>query len=112
MNTPFDAAISEIARAGYHNHRLETHSDIVSDGIVADLQLTCEVFRRDGAKILGVLADLGTVEAGKLADLVVVQGDLAATPAAIYRTVIVFKDGIGYDPAKLIATVRGQVGIR
>ena len=47
MNTPFDAAISEIARAGYHNHRLETHSDIVSDGIVADLQLTCEVFRRD-----------------------------------------------------------------
>ncbi len=47
MNTPFDAAISKIARAGYHNHRLETHSDIVSDGIVADLQLTCEVFRRD-----------------------------------------------------------------
>ncbi len=47
MNTPFDAAITEIARAGYHNHRLETHSDLVSDGIVADLQRACEVFRRD-----------------------------------------------------------------
>ena len=47
MSTPFDAAIAEIAKAGYHNHRLETHSDLVSDGIVADLQEACEVFRRD-----------------------------------------------------------------
>jgi len=47
VNTPFDAAIAEIARAGYHNHRLETHSDLVSDGIVADLKESCEVFRKD-----------------------------------------------------------------
>lgn len=71
-----------------------------------------QIMTANGAKILGVLGDLGTIETGKLADLVVLQGDLAATPAAIYRTVIVFKDGVGYDPAKLIAAVRGQVGIR
>lgn len=47
MNTPFDAAIAAIAKARYHNHRLEAHSDIVSDGIVADLLATCEPFRRD-----------------------------------------------------------------
>ena len=33
--------------AGYHNHRLETHSDIVSDGIVADLTRSCAAFRAD-----------------------------------------------------------------
>lgn len=66
----------------------------------------------NGAKVLGVLAERGTVEAGKLADLVVIPGDLATDPRAIYRTVTVFKDGIGYDSAKLIAAVRGQVGIR
>jgi hypothetical protein len=47
MSTPFDAAISGIAKAGYHNHRLETHSDLVSDGIVTDLKRACEVFRKD-----------------------------------------------------------------
>lgn len=47
MSTPFDAALAAIAAAGYHNHRLETHSDIVSDGIVDDLKVQCEAFRKD-----------------------------------------------------------------
>jgi hypothetical protein len=47
VNTPFDAVIAAIAKARYHNHRLETHSDIVSDGIVADLRLRCTTFRGD-----------------------------------------------------------------
>ena len=34
-----------------------------------------------------------------------------ANPAAIYQTVTVFKDGYGYDSAKLLAAVKGQVGI-
>jgi hypothetical protein len=47
VSTPFDAAIAAIAKARYHNHRLETHSDAVSDGIVEDLRKACEPFRRD-----------------------------------------------------------------
>jgi hypothetical protein len=47
VSTPFDAAIEAIARARYHNHRLEVHSDSVSDGIVEDLRAFCEPFRRD-----------------------------------------------------------------
>ena len=62
--------------------------------------------------MLGVIGELGTVEAGKVADLAVIQGDLMADPAAIRHTVTVFKDGVGYDSAKLIASVKGQVGIR
>lgn len=47
MNTPFDAAIASIRRTGYHNHRLEAHSDIVSDGLVADLTAACDAFKTD-----------------------------------------------------------------
>lgn len=41
MKTPFDHAIEDIKRRKYHNHRLETHSDIVSRGIVYDLAGQC-----------------------------------------------------------------------
>lgn len=47
MNTPFDAAIAEIAKRRYHNHRLETHSDVVSELIYGDLLRTCESLRKD-----------------------------------------------------------------
>ncbi|HEX7119265.1 MAG TPA: amidohydrolase family protein [Longimicrobiales bacterium] len=66
----------------------------------------------NGAKVLGEDGRLGSVEAGKLADLVVIQGDPVADPARIRDVRLVFKDGIGYDSAKLIAAVKGQVGIR
>lgn len=47
MTTPFDEAIASIERARYHNHRLEGHSDTVSDGIIADLKAFCAPFNRD-----------------------------------------------------------------
>ena len=66
----------------------------------------------NGAKVLGVDADLGSVETGRIADLVVVNGNPAVNPGDIRNVTHVFKDGVGYDPAKLIESVRGQVGIR
>lgn len=47
MTTPFDEAIRVIERIGYHNHRLETHSDTVSDGLYADLLTSCPPLRSD-----------------------------------------------------------------
>src|SRR3989441_1982719 len=70
-----------------------------------------QVISLNGAKILGVQQTLGTVEPGKLADLVVLHGDLTANPSAIRSPSIVFKDGVGYDSAKLIASVQGRVGV-
>jgi hypothetical protein len=66
----------------------------------------------NGAKMLSVDDRLGSVTAGKLADLVVIKGNPVANPAEIRNVTIVFKDGVGYDSPKLLASVKGLVGIR
>ena len=70
-----------------------------------------QIVSANGARILGVYDELGSIEPGKIADLVVVSGDLTADPSAIKRVTTVFKDGVGFDSAKLIAAVKGRVGI-
>jgi imidazolonepropionase-like amidohydrolase len=72
---------------------------------------TVQIMSANGAKILGVYQTLGSIEAGKIADLVVLRGDLASNPSVIRSVVTVFKDGVGYDSPKLIAAVKGRVGI-
>jgi hypothetical protein len=71
-----------------------------------------QIMTLNGAKILGVDKELGSIAPGKLADLVVIKGDPTARPAEIRQTTIVFKNGVGYDSPKLIASVKGLVGIR
>ena len=65
----------------------------------------------NGAKFLGLDDHIGSITAGKQADLVVVNGDPAAHIADIEKIDFVFRDGVGYDPAKLIESVHGQVGL-
>jgi imidazolonepropionase-like amidohydrolase len=60
---------------------------------------------------LGELERIGTLKPGKQADLVVLHGDPVANIADIEKVEIVFKDGIGYDSAKLIESARGSVGM-
>jgi imidazolonepropionase-like amidohydrolase len=48
---------------------------------------------------------------GKNADLVVVRGDPVRAPSGIYDVVTVFKDGVGFDSARLRAAARGKVGV-
>ena len=71
-----------------------------------------QIMSANGAKVLGADKDLGTISSGKIADLVLIRGDLAAEPASIRNVVTVFKGGVGYDSAKLIASVKGLVGVR
>lgn len=66
----------------------------------------------NGAKFLGEEARIGSVAAGKQADLMVVKGNPAADIADIEKVEIVFKDGVGYDSERLIQSVQGLVGIR
>jgi imidazolonepropionase-like amidohydrolase len=66
----------------------------------------------NGARFLGRDQDIGTIAGGKRADLVLVHGDPAAHIEDLENVAVVFKDGQGYDPARLIEAVRGQIGIR
>jgi imidazolonepropionase-like amidohydrolase len=66
----------------------------------------------NGAQYLGVLDRLGTLEAGKLADMALIEGDPSSRISDIRNVVTVFKEGVGYDSARLIAAVRGTVGVR
>jgi imidazolonepropionase-like amidohydrolase len=64
----------------------------------------------NGAKVLGVSDHIGTIAVGKAADIVVINGNPAQRIEDIEKVELVFKDGIGYNPAKLIESVRGAVG--
>jgi hypothetical protein len=66
----------------------------------------------NGAQYLGELDRIGTIAPGKQADLVVIKGDPSKKIEDIENVETVFKDGIGYDSAKLIDSVRGVVGSR
>jgi len=66
----------------------------------------------NGAKFLGDSDRIGTLAPGKQADLVVIHGDPTKNIADIEKVETVFKDGIGYDSAKLIDSVRALVGLR
>jgi imidazolonepropionase-like amidohydrolase len=64
----------------------------------------------NGALYLGLAERIGSVQPGKDADLVVVDGDPSRTIEDIEKVEIVFKDGVAYDPAALLASVRGRYG--
>ncbi len=65
----------------------------------------------NGAKVLGIDDRVGTIEAGKVADLVVIDADLEQV-GNLHDTRIVFRHGVGWDAPKLMDSVRGLVGIR
>ena len=71
-----------------------------------------EIMTLNGAKVLGIEQNLGSIEQGKLADLVIINGDPITNPEDINQVKYVFKDGRGYDSSKLIKAVHGLVGLR
>ena len=66
----------------------------------------------NGAQYLGQLDHIGTIAPGKQADLVVIKGDPSKNISDIENVESVFKDGVGYDPAKLVKDANGFVGLK
>lgn len=66
----------------------------------------------NGARFMGVDKEIGSIEVGKTADLVLVKGNPAKRIKDIENVSLVFKDGVGYDPAKLVEAAKGTVGLR
>jgi len=65
----------------------------------------------NGATYLGRETQVGSIAVGKQADLVVIAGDPSTTIADVRKVETVFKQGVGYDPKKLIDSVTGKVGL-
>lgn len=65
----------------------------------------------NGAEYLGRAAQVGSLVVGKQADIVVLAGDPTAAIGNLRKVETVFKGGIGFDSARLIANVSGRVGI-
>jgi imidazolonepropionase-like amidohydrolase len=87
------------AEAGFGFQReleLRVKAGIPAADVLADATLR-------SARIMKKDRDLGSVEAGKLADLVVLDADPLADMGAIRRTSLVVKDGVLFDPQKLFA---------
>ncbi|KZC42247.1 amidohydrolase, partial [Rhodanobacter sp. FW510-R12] len=66
----------------------------------------------NGARFMGEDQRIGSIEVGKAADLVLLDGNPAENIKDIEKVELVFKDGMGYDPAKLVKAANGTVGLR
>lgn len=64
----------------------------------------------NGARALAVDDRLGSIEAGKLADLYVARGNPLADIKAARDVRVVVKDGIAYDPAALLDSAESRIG--
>jgi imidazolonepropionase-like amidohydrolase len=64
----------------------------------------------NGATYLGREKEIGSVAAGKNADLVVVKGDPSKQISNVENVEIVFTDGVGYESKKLLEPVREDYG--
>lgn len=64
----------------------------------------------NGATYLGLADRIGSIAPGKNADLMIVKGNPAANINDVENVIVVFKDGVGYDSAKLLHSVKGRYG--
>jgi imidazolonepropionase-like amidohydrolase len=69
-----------------------------------------QVATLNGATFLGRERDIGSVEVGKSADLVLVRGDPSTRIADLREVELVLKDGVAFDPVRLLESVRGRYG--
>lgn len=91
---------------GFSGHR-EMHA-MVRAGLPAAAVL--KIATINSARAIGVGDRLGTIEAGKLADLVVVRGNPLQDIRNTHKVQMVFKAGKSYDPGELLKSVEGKLG--
>tara|TARA_B100000949_G_scaffold234328_1_gene253058 strand:+ start:2487 stop:3944 length:1458 start_codon:yes stop_codon:yes gene_type:complete len=69
-----------------------------------------QVMTGNGAKVLE-RNDIGSIAVGKKADFVILDGSLVNDTSVIHKVNTVFKNGLGYDPGKLIGDAQGKFGL-
>lgn len=92
---------------GFSNHR---QLELLVEAGFSPLE-AISIGTLNGARYLGRADRIGSLATGKLADLIVVNGDPSTTIADVRNVETVFKGVVGFYPAKLIDSVTGRVGI-
>ena len=93
--------------AGYANQRM------IELFIEAGFRITeaIKISTLDGAKFLERDESVGSLEVGKQADLLIINGDLEADVSNIRKIEFVFKDGVGFDSPAIFKSMKGKVGM-
>jgi len=93
--------------AGYANQRM------IELFIEAGFSLTeaVKISTLDGAKFLERADKVGSLEVGKQADILIINGDLEADVSNIRKMEIVFKDGVGFNSPAIFKSMNGKVGM-
>ncbi|MBK9982281.1 MAG: amidohydrolase family protein [Saprospiraceae bacterium] len=93
--------------AGYAN--IWTLETLIKSGFTtSEAVMLCSL---KGAEYLRKQFDTGSIEKGKAADLILMDGNLTIDPGSIRHIRYVFKDGIGYDSKAIFDSVKGKVGL-
>jgi imidazolonepropionase-like amidohydrolase len=93
--------------AGYANER---ELELLVEAGLTPLE-AIKVTTLNGATYLGRSKRVGSIAVGKQADLIVINGDPSTNVKDIEKIETVFKNGIGFDSAKIFSSVKGQVGL-
>lgn len=69
-----------------------------------------KIATQNGSIALGFEKIIGTIEIGKSADLLIIDGDPSKNISDIRKILYVFKNGVGYNSKKIFESVKGKVG--
>jgi imidazolonepropionase-like amidohydrolase len=69
-----------------------------------------KIATQNGSIALGFEKTIGTIEKGKSANLLIIDGDPSKNISDIRKILYVFKNGVGYNSKKLFESVKGKVG--
>lgn len=93
--------------AGYANQRMLQL--LVETGFTAEEAV--EVSTLNGARYLEIDDEFGSIAVGKVADLMIIDGDPTTDPDVFGSVSVVLKGGVAYDARVLLNSIRGTVGL-
>lgn len=92
---------------GYSNQR---QIELLVEAGLTPLE-AIRVATMNGATYLGRADRIGSLAVGKQADVVLLAGDPSTTISDVRKVETVFRAGVGFNPAALVKSVSGRVGI-